>query len=146
MCRGDAQSELEGRMICMDSIFSNSCLATASLSAKSGRARAKTGGPVVGTTCFTPWAGTWPGSKRGTAMAGKRAKVSVKQFSIREAATLVTVALFRETLSTIAPSERRKQLFRTSINIECLRKGQPPKLAVPHGQHEMSDARGVLEA
>ena len=50
MCiRDRAQGELDGRMICMDSILSNSSLATRSLSANRGRDLANTGGPVVGT-------------------------------------------------------------------------------------------------
>ena len=55
------------------SILSNSALATASFSPARRRGLAKTGGPVVGTTCSTPWRGGLL-SYFDTRMSGKESR------------------------------------------------------------------------
>ena len=78
ICSGEAQGELERRMMPSCSILANSDLATASLSASRRRARAWSGGPSVRMWCSTPCLFVSVDLKRGTRSSGKSSMMRSK--------------------------------------------------------------------
>ena len=79
---------------------------------------------MVGTTCWTPCAGSCSGSKRGLMMSGKRARISGKFNSEMLGDD------DDELDSTMPPSGNRRQLLLTSMRRECFLKKSAPKIGL----------------